>query len=292
MDNKFKALQKQIRFNKYFYSLFFGKKRMVMRYYEKMHGYTYDFDNPVLFTEKINSRKLDNNPLFPICADKIRVRDYVKEKIGEEHLIPCYFTAKKMTKRLFDEMPNQCVLKTASGSGTLKVIWDKNKENKDETIKLLNDFLKVDFAYIWGEMFYKKIPKAIICEKLLLDKNGKVPSDYKFHCFNHNGNFKCFLQVEFDRFGVHTRNIYDEDFNLLDVTTGYPNNKGKVRKPKNFSKMIEICEKLSEDFDYVRVDLYTVDTKIYFGELTFTNSAGFSKFNPQKYNKIWGSYWK
>lgn len=292
MENKFEPLKKQIRLNKYIYSKFLGKKKMIMKYYKQMQGYSYDFNNPVLFTEKINSRKLDKNPLFPLCADKIRVRDYVKEKIGSKYLIPCYFTSKKMTNNLFDNMPRRCVLKTAGGSGTIKVIYDKNKENKKEVVKLLNDFLKVDFSFVWGEMFYKKIPKGIICEKLLLDKDGNVPSDYKFHCFNDNGNFKCFLQIEFDRFGTHTRNIYDENFNLLDVTTGLPNNPNRVKKPKKFNEMIKISKKLSEDFDYVRVDLYNVDGRIYFGELTFTHNAGFSKFVPQEYNEIWGSYWK
>ena len=157
MDNKFNSLKKQIFLNKYFYSKFFGKKKMILKYYEMMHGNTYDFDNPKLFTEKINTRKLDKNPLFPICADKIKVRKYVSKKIGDEYLIPCYFTAKKMTGKLYDEMPDKCVLKTAGGSGTIKVIFDKKKENKQKIIRLLNDYLKVDFAYIWGEMFYKKI---------------------------------------------------------------------------------------------------------------------------------------
>ena len=236
MENKFKPLKKQILLNKYFYSKFFGKKKMIMKYYEQMQGYSYDFDNPKLFTEKINTRKLDKNPLFTLCADKIKVRDYVKDKIGEKYLIPCYFTSKKMNEKLFDSMPNQCVLKTAGGSGTIKVIFDKSKEDKKEIVKLLNDFLKVDFAYIWGEMFYKRIPKGILCEKLLVDKLGKVPEDYKFHCFNNNGKFKCFLQIEFDRFGEHTRNIYDDKFNLLDVTTGLPNYKKKFLNLKIFLK--------------------------------------------------------
>ena len=197
-----------------------------------------------------------------------------------------------MSNKLFDKMPNKCVLKTAGGSGTIKVIFDKSMEEKTQIVELLNNYLKVDFAYVWGEMFYKKISRGIICEKLLLDNKGNVPSDYKFHCFNNNGQFRCFLQIEFDRFGEHTRNIYDENFNLLDVTTGLPNNPNKVSKPKNFDEMIRISKKLSEDFDYVRVDLYNVDGKIYFGELTFTHNAGFSKFKPEKYNKIWGEYWE
>ncbi len=292
VDNKFDSYKKQILFNKYFYSKVFGKKKMVMKYYSEMHGRTYDFDNPKLFTEKINSRKLDKNPLFTLCADKIKVRDYVKEKIGEKYLIPVYFTCKKLTDEYYEKMPKSCVLKTASGSGTIKIIYDKDKENKQDIINLMKKYQKVDFSYVWGEMFYKKIKNDIICETLLLDKKGNVPADYKIHCFNNNGNIKCFLQIEFDRFKEHRRNIYDEKFNLLNLTTGLDNYKGKVSKPKNYDEMIEISKKLSEDFDYVRVDLYNLDGKIYFGELTFTHNSGFTKFYPSKYDKIWGSYWK
>lgn len=289
---KFNNFKKQIFLNKYYYRFKLGKKKMIMKYYERVHGSIYDFDNPILFTEKINSRKLDKNPLFTLCADKIKVRDYVEKKVGKKYLIPCYFTAKKLTSKLYDNMPKKCVLKTAGGSGTIKIIYNKNKENKKDVISTMRQYQKIDFAYIWGEMFYKKIPNNIICEKLLLDKKGNIPNDYKFHCFNNNGKFKCFLQIEINRFGNHTRNIYDENFNLINLTTGLDNYKGKVAKPKNYDEMIYVAKKLSEDFNYVRVDLYNVNGKIYFGELTFTHNAGFSIFNPGKYNELWGSYWK
>ena len=284
--------KKQVFLNKYYYRFTLGKKGLIMKYYEEKQGYTYDFDNPITFTEKINTRKLDNNPLFSLCADKIKVRDYVKDKIGQKYLIPCYFTAKKLTSQLYDKMPNSCVLKTASGSGTYKIIYDKEKENKKDVIKLMKKYQKFDFAYLFGEFFYKKIKNDIICEKLLLDKNNKIPDDYKIHCFRNNGKPKYFIQIEFDRFGDRRRNIYDSNFKLLNLTTGLEQYNGKVEKPKKWNEMLWIAEKLSEDFDYVRVDLYNVNNKIYFGELTFTHSAGFSHFTPEKYNKIWGNYWK
>ena len=291
--NKFEGLKKQIVFNK-IYSIFLGKKNLTMKYFEKAHGYRYKFDNPVTFSEKLNTRKLEKNKLYTICADKIKVRDYVKRKVGEEYLTKCYFTSKNMTEELFDSMPKSCVLKTASGSGTIKIIYDKEKENKKEIVKLMNDFLKVDFSYVWGEMLYNKIPKGILCEELLLDKNGDIPSDYKIHCFNNKGKTKCFVQVDFSRFKKHTRNIYDEKYNFIDMRLSDLDNNldmKKMKKPKNFDKMIEVAKKLSEDFKYVRVDLYNVDGKIYFGELTFTHGAGLERFYPNKMDKNWGSYW-
>ena len=293
MSNKFDYYKKQIRLNKYFYSIFLGKKAMTMKYFEKAHGYSYDFKNPITFSEKLNSRKLEKNKLYSLCADKIKVKEYVERKIGKKYVIPTYFTSNKMTTDLYDKMPKSCVLKTANGSGTLIVIRDKTKEDKQKIINLMNEYLKVDFPYIWGEMFYKKVSKGILCEKLLLDENNEVPSDYKFHVFNNNGKTKIFVQVDFSRFKKHTRNIYDEKFNFIDMRLSDLDNNydmKKMKKPKNYDEMIEVSKKLAEDFNYVRVDLYNVDGKIYFGELTFTHGAALEKFYPNKYDKQWGSY--
>lgn len=292
MKTKFSGLKKQIYLNKYFYRFLIGKKGIVMKYYQQMQGYTYDINFPVTFTEKINSRKIDCNHLFSLCADKIKVREYVKKKIGEKYLIPVYFTAPKLTSKLYDDIPNSCVLKTASGSGTVKIIYDKRTEQKQNILQLMKEYQKIDFAYVWGEYFYGKIKNNIICEKLLLDENGNVPCDYKIHCFKNGGHPKYFVQIEFDRFGDHRRNIYDEHFNLLNLTTGLAKNTDFVKKPDEWNELLDVAKKLSEDFDYVRVDLYVSKGKVYFGELTFTHNAGFSKFVPEKYNKIWGNYWK
>lgn len=291
MDNKFDSYKKQIKSNK-IYCLIFGKKKLAMKYYQKIHGYSYDINNPITFTEKVNSRKVSKEKLLPICTNKIEVRNYVSKKIGRKYLIPKILTCKKLTHDIYRKLPNQCVIKTASGSGTIKIIKNKSVENENEIIKLFKDYQKVNFAYIWGEMHYKNISNAIIVENLLIDKNGKVPDDYKIHCFNNNGDKKFFIQVEADRFGNHSRNIYDTNWNLLDIKTGLDNSTHIINKPKKLKEMLKVANKLSEDFKYVRVDLYIFNNRIYFGELTFTPAAGFSKFNKQEYNEEWGTYWR
>lgn len=291
MNTKFDIYHRQIRKNK-FIKIFRGKKYLVMKYYIINQGYSYDINNPTSFTEKVNSRKIEKNKLYSLCADKIRVREYVKNKIGEKYLIPSLMIEKKLTASLFDKLPNQFVIKTASGSGTIEVVRDKSKLIKKDFLKIIKKYQKVDFAFIWGEMFYKKIKNNIIVEKLLLDKNGKIPNDYKIHCFNNNGDKKFFIQVEIDRFENRSRNIYNEKFELLPIKTGLENSNYKIKKPKKLKELIEVADRLSSDFKYVRVDLYYVDDKIYFGELTFTPAAGFSKFNDEKYNKLWGEYWR
>ena len=165
--------------------------------------------------------------------------EYMQNKIGEEYLIPCYFTAKKLTKKLFKTMPNSCVIKTRSGSGTIHIIRDKQNESYNYLKKELTDWLSIEHGYIDGELWYNEIPKGIVCEQLLLDSNGDVPKDYKFHVFNNNGNSKVFVQVDCDRFTNHTRNVYDEDFNRIEMTMGYPNFDGPFDKPKNIKKMVK-----------------------------------------------------
>lgn len=186
MNNKFDAYKKQIRNNK-IYCFLFGPKKLAMKYYKKIQGYEYDFDNPVTFTEKVNSRKVSNEKLLSLCTNKIEVRNYVSKKIGKKYLIPKIITCKKLTHEVYKKLPEECVIKTANGSGTIKVIKNKKNENESEIIKLFKKFQKVNFAYIWGEMHYKNIPNDIIVEKLLIDNNGKIPDDYKIHCFNNNG---------------------------------------------------------------------------------------------------------
>ena len=126
-------------------------------------------------------------------------------------------------------------------------------------------------------------------EKLLLNKKRQIPEDYKFHCFNGKVEF---ISFHLDRFGDHKTGEFDTKWNLLPFSWACPSVKGRLDKntpkPQNLNKMIKIAEKLSKDFDYVRVDLYSVDDKIYFGELTFHHGAGFVKILPEEYDLIYG----
>lgn len=290
MKTKFDNYKKQIIKNSIIYHLF-GPKKLIMNYYKQRFGHEYDFENPKTFMEKINTRKASQDKLLTTCADKIKVRDYVADKIGDKYLIPQYFTAKRLTSKLYDEMPNECIIKTASGSSTLEIVRDKSKLNKKEFIKTIRKYQKVKFHYIWGEMFYKNIKNNVICEKLLLTKDNKIPTDIKVHCFRNGGNTKFYIQLDFDRFGDHRRNYYDKNFKLLKIKEQCENYKDKVKKPKNWDKILKLAKKLSEDFEYVRVDFYDMEDQVYFGELTFAHNAGLTEFHPEIWNKKFGNYW-
>ena len=247
---------------------------------ENLRGYhkLIDFKNPKYFGEKIQWLKLYGNlEKYTDYVDKYKVRDYIKKIVGEEYLIPLLGVYDKSSDIDYSKLPNQFVLKINNGSGYNLIITDKDKLDIKKTNKKLNTWLKEDYSKIKKEPQYTNVERKILCEKFINDKNGQL-LDYKFFCFC---GVPKFIEVDFDRFDNHTMNFYDLEWNLLNFTKGnYKNYKGEVKRPKNFDKMIELTKKLCKDFNFVRVDLYNVDGKIYFGELTFTPAGGVTPFNP------------
>lgn len=250
-----------------------------------------DLNNPTTFNEKLQWLKLyDRNPLYPTLVDKYEVREYVKNKIGNQYLVPLLGVWDNFQDIDFSKFPNQFVLKTTHDSGGVVICSDKNKIDKIEVKKKINNSLRRNYYYGKREWPYKNVNPLIISEEYLNDEKSDELKDYKFFCFN--GEVKVILVVE----GIGStknpkRNFYDEEWNLLPFNEeGASNITKKVDKPKNYSEMIEIAEKLSQDISFVRVDLYEVNDKIYFGELTFTPQAGFNKFDPDEYDSILGSW--
>lgn len=281
---------------KTFYSSIQAKEKYIKKQFKNCLGYEINFNRePETFNQKIQFRKLyDNNPLYSICSDKYRVREYVKEKIGEEYLVPLYLVTDKLTEEQWDKLPNSFVAKANHDSGTVKIVKDKNKVDKKKIIKELNMSLKFDYGVLSMEKFYSNIPRKIIVEKYL----GDNIEDYKFHIFNTNiDEDKIFLQVDGDRFIEHKRSFYDENQRKLNlkITSAfdfYEYDLEKKIKKEQWKKMKEITKKLSEDFKYVRVDIFNIDDKIYFGEITFCHGSGFEDFEPIEWDYKIGSYWK
>ena len=279
---------------KTFYSTDEKKEKYIQEKFKENLGYEIDFNkNPITFNEKVQFRKLyDKNPLYSICADKYRVREYVKNKIGEEYLIPLYLVTDKLTEEQWDELPNQFVAKANHNSGPVQIVKDKTKANKKEIIRELNNQLKLDYGILSMEKYYSDIPRKIIVEKFLKDNERTMLQDIKVHCFNDGKKRKYFFDL-CSRESVNGEVLsilYDENWKNLKVTAGNLDYRD-YEKPKNLEKLAEIVKKLSEDFDYVRVDLYDINEKIYFGELTFCENSGFGKFTDEKWDYKFGSYW-
>ena len=280
---------------KILYSTDKKKEKYIKKKFKENLGYEIDFSKePKTFNEKIQFRKLyDKNPLYSICADKYRVREYVKEKIGEEYLIPLYLVTDKLTEEQWDKLPNSFVAKANHNSGPVQIVKDKSKVNKKEIIRELNNQLKLDYGILSMEKYYSDIPRKIIVEKFLKDNERSMLQDVKVHCFNDGEKRRYFFDL-CSRESVEGKvksTMYDENWNNLKITNATLDD-NEYNKPKNFEKLLEIVQKLSEDFDCVRVDLYNINEKIYFGELTFCDDSGFGKFTDEKWDYEFGSYWK
>ena len=263
-----------------------GKIRDIVRL-----GYIPKIEDPKTFNEKIRNRmRYNNSSIFSICSDKIKVRDYVKSKGLDEILIPLIDVWPQGQNIDKDMITPPCVLKANHNSGPVFIVNNK-EEITNSIVSNLNTQLKDNYGIVNGEKWYSNIIPQLFSEKLLIDDSGSIPEDYKFHVFNNKGNFDIIIQVDFDRFKNHARCIYDEELKILPFGILYPASNKKINPPKNFEKMKEYAKKLAEDFNYVRVDLYNVNGKIYFGELTFGHGAGLEPFYPHKFDLFMGQKW-
>ena len=250
----------------------------------KKMGYSLNLDNPKTFNEKTQWIKYNPSENMSVLADKYLVREYVKKKVGDKYLNELLGVWNNANKINFGKLPDRFVLKTNHACGSNFIANDKNKMKTSLIKKKLNGWLKINYGVTSGEEHYKKIKPLIVAEKYLEDGDGDL-LDYKIFC--SNGKVK-YIQIDVDRFTNHTRCFYDTSWNKQEFTLGFPFFKGEVRKPKNLKEMIIVAEKLSKDFPMVRVDLYNIDGKIIFGEMTFTHGSGFEQFSPKEWDLKFG----
>ena len=254
-------------------------------------GYSLDLDNPRTFCEKLQWLKLyDRKQEYTKMVDKFEVKKYVANKIGEEYIIPTLGVWNTPWDIDWDTLPNQFVLKTTHGGGGNGVIIckDKMQLNKESVCKALSESLNCDLYKSFREWPYKNVSKRIIAELFLENPSGEL-NDYKFFCFN--GLVK-FFKIDFNRFIEHHANYYLPNGQLLPFGEKglEPDFEHVETMPDNLSEMIKIAERLSNGCKFVRVDLYDVKGKIYFGELTFYPAAGLGEFVPEEWNEKIGDF--
>ena len=244
--------------------------------------------NPGSFSEKLCwSKKNIDYRQFNKYVDKFIVRDIVREKIGDEYLIPIVDNIEEINNFDLSLLPEKFVAKANHGSGWNLICHDKKRLKEKDVKRLFNVWLNSDYSLLSSENEYKDIKPSIVIEKYLENDNENPLYDYKFFCFNGEPTF---IQLDIDRFTNHKRNFYDLDWNLQEFTIGHKRDvKNDYKRPGKLNEMIEIARILSEDFKFVRIDLYFYKNQIYFGEITFHPEAGFTIFMPHKYDKELGS---
>ena len=263
------------------------KKILIAEEYKKSTGNILHWDSPKRYTEKLNvSKLLCATSEKTILADKYLVREWVASVIGEEYLIPLLGVYDNFDQIDFDELPDKFVIKCNHDSGSV-TLCDKSVGIDKKLLKLKYDYyLKRNLADMNFEMHYESIKPRIIIEKYM----GANINDYKFICM---GGCSYYCRVDCDRFINHRRNIYDMDWNLQPFNEGeYQNSETPISKPKNFELMKKIVSQLCKEFDCVRVDLYEITGKIYFGEMTFTSGNGMEKIIPDEYDFKLGELWE
>ena len=253
----------------------FSKTAYVKYQYKYITHHKCNLKNPTRYTEKLQYLRLyvyPKNDLVVQCAGRAGVRDYVKEKGFEDTLIPIYGIFDRFDDIDFDKLPDQFVMKCTHACAFNFICYDKSKINKEELRKKFTKWLKTNYGKKTVELHYSRIKPQIIIEKLL-QENGKLPIEYKIHVFN--GKAKSMYVVTSRGIDIRYNNYYI-DWTPFDGSqfNGWKKTDYPLEKPSNWDDMVKMAEELAKPFPFVRVDLYDIDGKIYFSEMTFTPAKG------------------
>ena len=252
-----------------------------------------DLKNPKDINEKLQFLKLRtyyDNPTVTQCVDKWRVRKYLEDK-GFAYILPGLYmggiTDPAELKAQWDCLPESFVVKCNHGCGYNILVKDKSLCDPDAVVAQLGKWMKEDYWKFYCEPQYRNVKKCILVEEYLADGIDT----YKFYCFN--GEPKVLYVSENGPNGEKDLYLdyYDMEWNCLDISLdGHLHSPTERPRPKNFEEMVDLSRKLSCEFPFVRVDLYSVGDRVYFSELTFIPTGGNMKLKPASYIEQWGEW--
>lgn len=264
-----------------------GEAILLERFAEH-YGRPLDLDAPQTFTEKLFCRMVRWNrrmdPRFTALTDKLAVRSYVSERLGDDYLPALSWQGRGAAGIPFDALPPRYVLKTNHGSG--QVIRVAGGVDRGDVARRVSGWLASNYYWRYREFQYFRIPPRAFAEEYLECADGSEAVVYRFWCF---GGVPRLLNV-----GNYARSMtpfFDTNWNKLELATKPNANQPLLEKPRHFDRMLTAAARLSEGIDFVRVDLYNVDGRIVFGELTFTPAAGVFKFRPAEWDRKLGAMW-
>lgn len=254
-----------------------------------------NLENPQAFNEKLQWLKLyDRHPEYTMMVDKFEVKKYVADQIGEEYIIPTLGVWNHFDEIDFDQLPNQFILKCTHDSGGLVICRDKKTMDKGAAKHKIEHCLKRNYYWSGREWPYKNVPRKIIAEKYMENKqfgvNGLV--DFKFFCFNGEPKF-IYVSNGLEYHPTAHISFIDLDGNRMPFyRTDFHEYEGKIPIPENFALMRQIAAKMAKKSGcaFLRVDLYEIDHRVYFSEFTFTPCSGFMLLEPVEWNNTLGSW--
>ncbi|WP_127844473.1 ATP-grasp fold amidoligase family protein [Psychroflexus aestuariivivens] len=255
--------------------------------YKQRTGKTLSLEHPETFTEKLQYLKHhDRRPIYTKCVDKIGVKTRVRSILGSPFVIPTLKVLQSPKELHAENLPDApVIIKANHDSGGTRFIRDKSKVDFKDLQRHFDRKMKVNFFYSNMEWEYKNIKPRILIEPLMSDGTGNsLLNDYKIHCFH---GVPQFIQMISDRAEGAKETWYNTEWKFLDMWYFASEHK-IVERPKKLNEMLEIAQKLSKPFPYVRIDLYDTPDGILFGEYTFRPWGGYMKWNDEKWDKKLG----
>lgn len=262
---------------------------MLRLQYRVKFGRRLNLKDPKRFTEKIQWYKLHyKNDLMPQCSDKYLVRQYIESKGLGYILNDLYAVFERPEDICLEELPDKFVMKLSNGSGTNLLCTDKGKLSQTAVVEEFKNYVFKVKADLGREWPYMKTKPVIIAERLLEDKShaNNAINDYKIFCYDGKPAYIICIS---DRYSDRCNHlVFDTNWNKVLVASEGARISEDAPKPENLQEMLDIAERLSADFPFARIDLYSLEGKIYFGEITFYPWSGYMEFEPDEFDFVLG----
>jgi TupA-like ATPgrasp len=252
-------------------------------------GFDGNFENPRSYQEKIQFRKIYGNHRFYACVtDKYRVREYVANRVGEKYLVPLLAVHDRLQPGHFAALPKRFIIKANHGRRWQQLVHDKSTLDIPATLRCFNKYIRARYGRSSGERHYSYIEPKILIEELLEGNTGGCPWDYGFFCYNGSEGFDYTYTIAAPdgRSATFTRaaEVLISEIPAKELAPHLA--------PRNFGEMVQVARALSADFDFVRVDLYSVGNKVYFGGLTCTPHHGYRLIPEPRGQKMRDEMWE
>jgi hypothetical protein len=273
-------------------------ERWVRRQWRRRFGYELRLDRPETFNERLQWLKVygEQRPdvfgdveLARRCADKVGVREYVRQTLGEEYLVPTLGVYSRLQDVPLDDLPDSFVLKASHDSGSTVIVTDKRELHGRlrDALRFLEFRLSINYGLLTKEWVYNEVVPKVVVEELLSADYRNTLWDYKVFVFRGEPRL---IQVDVDRFGDHRRCFYTTDWKKTDLAIRYPWYEGEVERPTCLMEMLEHSSLLARPFRHARVDWYILDDKPLLGEITFFPGSGFLPFSDRKWELEMGRW--
>jgi hypothetical protein len=267
------------------------ERAVIVRNFERAFGRPPDLKAPTTFSEKIIYKMMfDRRPILTRITDKLRAREYVAERIGARYLTELYQVCRSPAEIDWHGLPRRFVIKATHGTAMNIFVRDKSAIDVPTVSARLETWLAQNLYHCYREWAYRDIPPAILIEEMLIEDSGALAANWKFFTFDGRAEF---LRVDLDWHGRPAINNYDRDLTRLHLRGRYqPNAITDPKFPANIELMFSLADRLGSGLDFVRVDLYNVNGRIVFGELTNYPAAGLDPFYPAEFDAVFGSKWR